>query len=187
MTFLETILLALALSVDSLVVSTSSVLKSRMSLSKGVQMAVIFAFFQGFFPLLGALLGIAFKDLVETMDHWVAFFLLLLVGAKMIWDAFHEGEEERPLDVTRLGIMCLLGVATSIDAFVVGIGFGLNSTMARILLTVIVIGVVTFVASMLGYLLGKRGISMPERWASVLAGLVLIGLGTYTLCEHLLL
>lgn len=187
MTFIEALLLALALCVDSLVVSTSSAFKSKMNWRRGLLMAVTFGVLQGLFPLLGALLGSAFKAVVEAVDHWVAFGLLLVVGGKMIWDAFHDDDEEsgKALDVTRFGTMCVLGVATSIDAFVVGIGFGLNSTLAETLMTSAVIAVVTFLVSVVGWWLGRRSVPVPERAATIIAGLVLIGLGTYTLCEHL--
>lgn len=186
MTFFESLLLALALCVDSLVVSATSAFKSKMPYRTGLLMAFVFGLFQGLFPLLGALLGGAFRSVAESFDHWVAFGLLLVVGGKMIWDAFHPDEEEKQLDVTKLGTMCLLGVATSIDAFVVGIGFGMNSTLPEIVVTVLVIFVVTMLVSAVGVFLGKRSVPIPERTATVLAGLVLIGLGTYTLLEHLL-
>lgn len=187
MTFLESFLIALALCVDSLVVSTTSSFKSKMCLRRGILMAVTFGFFQGLFPLLGALLGEAFKSYVEAVDHWIAFFLLLFVGGRMVWEAFHPNEDDKQLDVTRFGVMCLLGIATSIDAFVVGIGFGLNNTLRDIIVTVVIIGVVTFLVSMIGWFLGKRDIPVPEKVANIIAGLTLIGLGTYTLVEHTLL
>lgn len=149
-------------------------------------MAITFGFFQGFFPLLGALLGEAFQSFVDSIDHWIAFGLLLLVGGRMIWDAFHNEDDDKQMDVTKFGAMCLLGIATSIDAFVVGIGLGLNKAMAEVWLNVIVIGVVTFLVSMIGLYLGKRNIPVPEKAATIIAGLVLIGLGTYTLLEHTL-
>lgn len=187
MFFVESFLLALALCVDSLVVSTTSAFKSKMSYRRGLLMAVVFAFFQGLFPLLGALLGTAFKDVVSALDHWIAFGLLLAVGGKMIWDALFVGENEPQLDLSRFSTLCVLGVATSIDAFVVGIGFGLNSTLFETLVTVLIIGVVTFVVSCVGVYLGKRNIPVPDKAATIMAGLVLIGLGTYTLLEHTVL
>lgn len=150
-------------------------------------MAAVFAVFQGGFPMLGALLGGTFKEIVSIYDHWIAFGLLLLVGGKMIVDALCGGEKEKTLDVTRLGVMCILGVATSIDAFVVGIGFGLNSSIAQVMLTVLIITAVTFLVSLLGLFLGKRDVPVPEKAATILAGVVLIGLGVYTLIEHLVL
>ena len=182
---IETLLLALALCVDSLVVSTTSAFKSKMTYRHGVLMAVIFALFQGGFPFLGALLGVAFKDLIASVDHWVAFGLLLFVGGKMIVDALRNAPDDKQLDISKVGVLCLLGVATSIDAFVVGIGLGLDNGLPQIIFIVVTIAVVTFIVSMLGVVLGKRNISIPERIASIVAGLVLIGLGTYTLIEHL--
>lgn len=185
MFFVESLLLALALCVDSLVVSTTSAFKSKMSYHHGLLMAVIFALFQGGFPFLGALLGVAFKDLIALVDHWVAFGLLLLVGGKMIIDALRDVPDDRQLDISKVGVLCLLGVATSIDAFVVGIGLGLDNELPQIVFIVAVIAVVTFLVSMFGVVLGKRNIPIPERIASIVAGLVLIGLGAYTLIEHL--
>ena len=187
MTIVESFLLALALCVDSFVVSTTSAFKSKMAYGRGLFLALVLAVFQGLFPLLGALLGGAFKDVASAVDHWIAFGLLLLVGSKMIWDAFHGGEDVDALDVTKFGTMCLLGVATSIDAFVVGIGFGLSSTRWEIAVTVLVIFLVTFVVSVVGVCLGKRNIPVPEKTATILAGIVLIALGTYTLIEHTVL
>ena len=98
-----------------------SAFSSKMSYRRGLLMAAIFAFFQGGFPLMGALLGGVFKESMESVDHWIAFGLLLLVGGKMIVDALRNAPKESRLDVTRVGTLCLLGVATSIDAFVIGI------------------------------------------------------------------
>lgn len=185
MTLAESFLLALALCVDSLTVSAASALRSRMPVRSGLLMAFIFGFFQGLFPLLGGLLGSAFQSVAESVDHWVAFGLLLVVGGKMIWDAFRGAGDEGRAGVVGVGTMCLLGIATSIDAFVVGIGFGMGSTLPQILSVTLIIFAVTVVMSAVGFLLGRRGVPVPERAADILAGLVLIGLGTFTLCEHL--
>lgn len=187
MLFVESILLALALCVDSLVVSTASAFRSKMPLRRGLLMASIFALFQAGFPFLGALLGMAFKGSLEAVDHWIAFVLLLFVGGKMIVDVLRDKPNEEQLDLSKTGVLCLLGIATSIDAFVVGIGLGLDTTLAGILWIVLTIGIVTFVVSLIGWLLGTRNIPVPERIATIIAGLVLIGLGTYTLIEHLYL
>lgn len=187
MILIEALLLALALCVDSLVVSTASSFRSKMTFRHGLLMASIFALFQGGFPLMGALLGVAFKSLIASIDHWVAFGLLLFVGGKMLLDAIIDTPDEKQLDVSRIGVLCLLGIATSIDAFVVGIGLGLDNSLPAILLTVIIIAIVTFLVSLLGVFLGRRDINIPQRTTGILAGLVLIGLGTYTLIEHIFL
>lgn len=184
MTILESFLLALALCVDSLVVSTTCALKTKMNWSRGILLATTFAIFQGGFPLVGALLGNAFQSLIESVDHWIAFGLLFIVGFKMILDGFKNETTKDTFDVSKFIVICTLAVATSIDAFVVGIGFGLNASISKVLLTVLIITFVTFGAAIAGVFLGKQRIPLPERWANVLAGLVLIGLGVHTLIEH---
>ncbi len=185
MTFVESILLALALCIDSLVVSTTSAFKSKMSYRRGLLMAIIFATCQTLCPLLGAVVGNVARAFIEAVDHWVAFGLLAAVGGKMIYDALRNSDNGSCLDVKRVGIMFLLGIATSIDSLAVGIGLGLDMEMASVVKVVLTIGVCTFAASMLGVLLGKRNIPVPERTASFIAGVVLIGLGVHILLEHL--
>lgn len=148
-------------------------------------MASVFGLCQGAFPFFGALLGIAFKGPLEAVDHWIAFLMLLFVGGKMIVDVVRKKPDDEQLDLSKTSVLFLLGIATSIDAFVVGIGFGMESSLADVFVTVGLIGVTTFVVSMLGWFFGSRNIPVPERVATILAGLVLIGLGTMTLVEHL--
>lgn len=186
MPILNSILIALALSIDSLAVSTSCALKSKMSYTRGLILAATFGIFQGTTPLLGALLGNTFGPLVASVDHWIAFGLLAIVGGKMISDGIRGEKELKPIDPSNFGIICLLALATSIDAFVVGIGFGLKSSLTDSIHTCFIIAFVTFTLSILGIFLGKRNIPIHERTSSIIAGLVLIGLGTHTLLEHLL-
>lgn len=180
----ESILLAMALCIDSLMVSTTSALKNKMRWKHGVLLAFTFAVFQGGFPLLGSLLGVAFKDVIAVLDHWIAFGLLTLVGLKMIWDAFHADDGDPRSDITHYWVICTLAIATSIDAFVVGIGFGISITPRQSIVTCLIISIVTFLAALLGVFLGKRDIPIPQKWATVLAGTTLIGLGVKTLGEH---
>jgi putative Mn2+ efflux pump MntP len=187
MTIVEAILLSLSLCVDSLVVSTTTAFHSKISFRRGALMAAVFGLCQGAFPLAGALIGDVARAFIEAVDHWVAFGLLLLVGGKMILDAIRNREEpvNRKRPIVNVGTMFLLGVATSIDAFAVGIGMGLEHTMSDVLWTVAMIGGVTFAVSLLGVHLGRHNIPVPERTATILAGVVLIGLGTRILLEHL--
>ncbi len=185
MNFLDSILLALALCVDSLVVSTSCALRNKMQYRRGLLLALIFAIFQGGMPLLGALIGGAFRSVIAAVDHWIAFGLLAAVGIKMIWDACHDDEDDsHKMDVSSMGVIVALAIATSIDAFVVGVGFGLEHTFAESTAICLVITAVTFVAALEGIVLGKRNIPISEKWSGVLAGVVLIGLGAKTLIEH---
>lgn len=188
MTFFEQILLALALCIDSLVVSTAAALRSRLKLTRGLLLAFTFAVFQGLFPLLGALIGEAFKSFAESVDHWIAFALLSALGVKMIIDAVKSGDENhKNLDVSHFGVICLLAIATSIDAFVVGIPLGIQCSTAQIFCTAGLISAATFVVSLLGVYLGSRQISVPEKVSGIIAGAVLILLGVEILVEHLCL
>ncbi len=180
---IEAFLIAVALCVDSLVVSTASSLSGGMTCRRGLLMAVVFGICQSAFPLLGALAGVGFKGAIERLDHWVAFGLLVLVGGKMIYDAFGEKEEGR-MDASRFGVMWILGIATSIDAFAVGIGLGLEKSFREVLLIVGVTGGLTFLVTLLGVWLGKRGSKLGGKIPGILAGCVLIGLGVSILMEH---
>lgn len=187
MSIIEAILLSLSLCVDSLVVSTTTAFHSKISYRRGFALAVVFGFCQGAFPMLGALVGDVARVFIEAVDHWVAFGLLLLVGGKMVIDGLrHKEEEDFTHSVVTIGTMFLLGVATSIDAFAVGIGLGLEQPLKTVVWVVLAIGMTTFIVSFLGVHLGKRNIPVPERTATVIAGVVLIGLGTKILLEHLL-
>lgn len=144
-------------------------------------MAVIFALFQGSFPLIGALIGEGLKEVLSTIDNWVAFGLLAAVGGKMVYDGFHKGAEGGFQKTVTIGTMCLLGVATSIDALVVGVGLGLQKELLDVVVTSIMIGSVTFVVSLVGVTLGRRKIPVSEKWTTVAAGCVLVALGVKAL------
>ena len=186
MTILESFLLALALCVDTLAVSTACGLKYRLARRRWLLFSIILAVAQGLFPLMGAVIGSVCERFIEAVDHWIAFALLLAIGVKMIVDALRKrNDQDLNISTLNLGTMCLLGIATSIDAFAVGIGFGLSSTLTESVITCGIITVVTFVVSVLGVALGQTGRHIPERWSGLVAGLVLIGIGTKILVEHL--
>ena len=188
MTFIEAILLALALCVDTLVVSAATALHSKMNYRHGLLMALVLGFCQFAFPLVGAIVGDVARSFIEAVDHWIAFALLAFIGGKMILDGIRGAEEDNAAPATHRSLLYtyfLLGIATSIDGFAVGIGMGLDNPMSTVLWVVVLIGVVTFLVSLLGIYLGKRNIPIPERTANIVAGIVLIGLGLRILIEHL--
>ena len=188
MTFIEAILLALALCVDTLVVSAATALHSKMNYRHGLLMALVLGFCQFAFPLVGAIVGDVARSFIEAVDHWIAFALLAFIGGKMILDGIRGAEEDNAAPATHRSMLYtyfLLGIATSIDGFAVGIGMGLDNPMSTVLWVVVLIGVVTFLVALLGIFLGKRNIPIPERTANIVAGIVLIGLGLKILIEHL--
>lgn len=186
MTLLEALILAFALCVDSLVVSTTTAFKSKMGWRQGALMAFIFGLCQGGFPLAGALIGDVARSFIESVDHWVAFGLLAFVGGKMIVEAIRNKPDDHFNYQSSILNYFLLGVATSIDAFAVGIGLGLDNPMTTVLWVVAVIAAVTMLVSLVGIFLGKRNIPVPERTANIIAGVVLLGLGVKILLEHLI-
>ena len=179
----------MALCVESLVVSTTTAFRTKMTYRRGLLMALIFGLCQGAFPLAGALIGDVAREFIEAVDHWIAFGLLAFIGGKMIIDGIRGEEEEENVSTYQhinVSTFFLLGVATSIDAFAVGIGLGLDNPLTTVLWIVATIGIVTTLVSLLGVYLGKRNIPVPERTANIIAGLVLLGLGVKILLEHLL-
>ncbi len=184
--FFESLLLALALCVDSLAVSTATAFSSHISWRRGFLLAAVFGFFQGLLPLAGALIGVACERFMASIDHWIAFAMLAVVGGRMIWESFHKKGDTHKTNFADFRMIVVMAIATSIDAFVVGVGFGMYRSLSEILFIVAVIAVVTFLVSLSGVALGRRHIPIPERWTSFAAGCVLILLGTHTLIEHLL-
>ena len=185
MSIIESLILAFALCADTLAVSAASGLKYNMSKRRWLMLASILALFQGLFPMLGAIIGVVSEKFISAVDHWIAFGLLLSVGAKMIFDAFTNHNDEKKLDIANIGTMCILGVATSIDAFAVGIGFGLNSTFIQSATTCAIITGVTFLVAIMGICIGRSGRHISQRWSGLVAGLVLISIGCKILIEHL--
>lgn len=184
MDFLTLFLLAIGLSFDSFAVSISSgVAKTQMRFLAATKIAFSLAFFQALMPLLGWLIGKQMIRYVENFDHWIAFTLLALLGFKMIFESFkHDGQKAgfNPHDtLTLLG----MSLATSIDALIVGISFGF--LRYNIWISLLVIGIVTFIISMLGILFGKRTGEWLGKWAEILGGLILIGIGAKILIQHL--
>jgi len=184
MSVLETVLIAVGLSMDAFAVSVCKGLAMKtLSLKKMLIVGLWFGAFQALMPLLGYLLGSAFGGYITAIDHWIAFVLLAIVGGKMLKESFEEGERESN-DSIKPAMMFTLAVATSIDAFAVGITFALLPSV-NILLSVGQIGLITLLLSALGVMVGHRfGKGQNER-AERLGGVILICMGLKILMEHL--
>ena len=195
MNLLDIILLAIALAMDCFTVSIVSgviCLKEsgvRKQESGGcLRMAFLFGFFQAMMPLIGWL-GISyFQSYMEAYDHWIAFGMLAFIGGKMIKESFDE-EEEKHFDPRRLYTQLLLAVATSIDALAVGISFACTGyqTLPQLSLPLVLIGLASFILSLLGFFLGRRFGSMITRRVKpeLFGGMILVGIGIKILLSHL--
>lgn len=189
MNALDIWLLAVALAMDCFTVSiVSGVIVRRHLWGLIVQLAVLFGVFQALMPLIGWFATSHFSAQLEAIDHWIAFGLLAFIGGKMIRESFDD-EEEASFNPRSLRIQLLLAVATSIDALAVGISFACTGYHHLPMLTVplMIIGVVSFLFSVFGYLLGVRfGRSIAQRLKpELLGGLILVVIGTKILMTHL--
>ena len=190
MTILDILLIAVALAMDCFTVSiVSGVMTRKMFWGRNLRMALLFGFFQAAMPFIGWIAIHYFQSSVEAYDHWIAFGLLLLIGGKMILDAFNE-EDEATFNPLNLGTQITLAVATSIDALAVGISFSCSGygTVQSLILPLAVIGLVSFIFSIAGLLLGVRfGGAVARRFKpEIIGGVILIAIGVKILLEHLL-
>lgn len=180
----ETLLiLAVALAMDSVAVSIAIGSKYKdLYLSKAFFAAAVFGFFQGAMPIAGYFIGISFADYVQAFDHWIAFVLLVGLGGKMLYEAYQNEFDEEVTDLSAKTLITL-GIATSIDAMAIGVTFAFLQT--DIYSAASVIALVTFVLCVVAVYVGKKLGSLLESKAEMLGGLILIGLGTKILLEHL--
>ena len=154
----------------------------KFHLKKAIIVGIYFGFFQAFMPFIGYFLGKKFGSFLAIIDHWIAFFLLLLIGVNMIQDAFLE-EDDRVTDDISFFVMIPLAIATSIDALTVGILFSFLEVF--ILFSILLIGIITFFFSSLGVWIGYHFGMHYRMGATVLGGSLLILLGFKILLEHL--
>jgi len=183
MEFVTVFVIAVSLAMDAFAVSVATgTTYKNISLWHAVRMALFFGVFQGVMPVFGHLLGGGFLVKIAVFGHWVAFLLLCGIGLKMIHDARKHEREEHP-DPAGLWVLVCLSVATSIDAFAVGVTLSLVT--AYVYATVVLIGVVTFVLSLAGCKAGQKVGHIFENKVEIAAGLVLIGIGLKILLGYL--
>ena len=182
---IELIILSVALSMDAFAVSLGLGAKqATINRPLALKVGLLFGFFQGFMPLVGYFAGIGLSSFIESVDHWIAFILLALIGGKMIYESFGEPVEEEISIITNK-VLLLLAIATSIDAMAAG--FTLTLMATAITTSVFIIGLTTFVFSYGGLLIGSKGGAFLESKAELLGGIILIAIGLKILIEHTLL
>lgn len=185
--FVELFLIGVGLSMDAFVVSICKGLgMSRLNMRQAAVISLFFGGFQAFMPLIGWALGSQLTDFITPIDHWIAFGLLAFVGGKMLWDAFHEGDEDEGVQTDEkldLKELLMLAIATSIDALAVGITFAF--LQVAIVPSITIIGLTTFVISFAGVAVGHFFGARFEKPATIVGGVVLILIGVKILLEHL--
>ena len=183
MGMLELFLIAVGLSMDAFAVSVCKGLSVQKLEPKHVIMAGLwFGGFQALMPAIGYLLGHQFEHLIVSIDHWIAFALLLFIGGNMIKEALGDDDEELDDDFS-VKAMFLLAVATSIDALAMGVTFAF--LRVNILAAVLFIGCITFLCSAAGVKIGNVFGMRFKSKAELAGGAILILMGCKILLEHL--
>lgn len=187
MTFVEIVLLALALSMDAAAVAAATSATLRVVTNRQIfRFAYHFGLFQALMPVIGWVLGFGAQRYIETWDHWVAAALLFIVGGKAVYAALTGDEEdhaEAKSDPTKGWSLVLYSIATSIDALAVGLSLAMAKV--SIITPAISIGLITATVTALAMVLGGQiGKKLGSRM-EVLGGLVLIGIGVKILLSHL--
>jgi putative Mn2+ efflux pump MntP len=177
--------IALGLSFDSFAVSLScGVVESGIRFRNAMRVAFILALFQGGLTVLGYFLGSTISGHIKMYDHWIAFGLLMILGLRMVLEGFKEHEMKKPVDFNKMPVLLTMAVGTSIDALAVGISFAFLEV--QIWIAGLIIGTVTFLASMTAIRIGKSaGIHLGSR-VEILGGVILALIGIKILVEHLM-
>ena len=187
MNLFEITLIAIGLAMDCFAVSFSAgVTQRELRFKHAVILGLAFGFFQGMMPVIGWLGGEAVVSKLSMIDHWIAFALLAFIGGKMLYDALFSKEEEKKSNVMVPTTLLLLAIATSIDALVVGFSFSMMQ-VDKIALAFLIIGICSFLFSVAGVYTGKTlSNKIKSSYVEIAGGLILIGIGTKILIEHLI-
>lgn len=184
MSLFSLFLLAVGLSMDAFAVAVCKGLATpKITLKKACVVGLWFGAFQTLMPTLGYLVGYRFQEKITAIDHWIAFVLLVFIGANMIRESFSKEEEGANASLA-FKEMLLLAIATSIDALAVGVTFAFLPDIP-ILPAVSFIGVITFLLSALGMKVGNVFGTKYKARAELVGGVILILIGSKILIEHL--
>lgn len=186
--FITILLTAVGLSMDAFAVSLTIGLDVDKDKQKkaALMSGVYFGGFQALMPVIGYLLGVKFTKYIESVDHWIAFVLLAVIGVNMIREALSgdDDKEEMPADYLNHKKFVMLAIATSIDALAVGVSFAFLSV--NIISSAVTIGITTFLFSVAAVVIGKKIGDIIKNKAEILGGVILIIIGIKILLEHII-
>ena len=185
MDYITILAISLGLSFDTFAVSLSyGVVRNKIVIGQAAKIAIVLAVFQGGMAVGGYFLGSIFSEILKTADHWVALALLTFAGIKMIVEGYTTKEEQEVKVFRKFMDLVSVAIGTSLDAFAVGISFALLNIM--IWEIGIVIGIVTFLASMTAIRIGKAAGSRLGQRVEIVGGLILVAIGIKIFLEHIL-
>lgn len=185
MNIISIILVAISLSFDTFAVSVSTgFAMKKIRFLQILKIALILTLFQSAMPLIGWCLGSRVEKIINNYDHWVAFVLLIILGTKMIIESFKIKNNINNTNLLKTRVIIGIAIATSIDALVIGVSFAFIEM--NILLAVIIIGLITYIASLLGIVLGKNFGHHFGNKMEIVGGIILISIGFRVLINHML-
>ena len=184
MEFFTVTLIGIGLAMDCFAVSiTSGIAIKNLRISHALQIALFFGSFQALMPVIGWLAGLGLRDFITGVDHWVAFGLLGSIGLKMIYESAKLESDKKESNPLNIYVLSMLSIATSIDALAIGVSFAFLKI--SLVISIIIIGTITFLLSFIGVFIGNRTGHFFENKIQFAGGLILIGMGTKILIEHL--
>jgi putative Mn2+ efflux pump MntP len=185
MDFFTILAIALGLSFDTFAVSlTYGVLRTNILFRQAIRIAAVLAVFQGGLTVAGYFFGALISNELKSADHWIALGLLAFLGAKMIVEGLKKTSGEEKKDFSRIFVLLTIALGTSIDTFAVGISFAILDV--KIWEAGILIGIVTFLASMTAIRIGKSAGKRLGNKVEIIGGLILIVIGLKIFLEHFL-
>lgn len=184
------VLTSLSMSVDAMTVSAvDSIQEKNMKKTKSILIALVFGFFQFIMPIIGYFIGYSFKDILEAYIPWIAFSLLTLLSIKSLieWikDRKKKDEGEEVNKKISLLVILVQGISTSIDALCIGFVY-LNLNIANAMIVFSIIGITTFLLSLLTSIFGNLLANKLEKWAGLIAAIVFLAVGLKILIEGLI-
>lgn len=186
MDYFSIIILAFGMSMDAFAAAIGKgAALQRPSAKEVIRTGLIFGCIEALTPIIGWGIGLAASKFIMSWDHWVAFVLLLVLGVRMIHEGFRKEESDEVEAPCRHSFLVLVttAIATSLDAMAVGVGLAFLNV--NIITTALTIGAATTIMAASGMLLGRFLGAAIGKWAEVLGGVVLIGIGSSILVEHL--
>lgn len=185
MDYFTILAVAVGLSFDTFAVSLSyGVVRNGIHFRRATGVAIVLAFFQGGLTVTGYFLGSIVSSALKATDHWIALGLLGFLGLKMIIEGFKKTGKDESCDLNKTMVLLAIAFGTSIDAFAVGVSFAILNV--KIWSSGIIIGAVTFIASMTAIRIGKSAGERLGNKVEILGGLILVAIGVKIFLEHIL-